>query len=155
MTPGDLIGTIGGIAALIAAPSALIIWLLGRKGANKALDLQGDGVKVDQWQVLQTTYVDLLARAKADTAAAQASAKEDKESRDAALAELALHKEARETLYEQLRDTLTKFASLRALFLRVLKRGGIIMTEEEQAEFDATTPAARLATPRRKNDNPN
>lgn len=131
-------GTIGiaVILALIAAAVPVILGtLLGRKNANKKLDLDETSVLLSGTDAQIKTYQDLLNRA--DRAITKA------EDLNSALA-------ARVTNLEETRnDQIWQIMTLRNLFRQVVKRSGITLTPEEQEAFDSTKPSEEVHRIRR------
>lgn len=113
------------LVALIFGTPGIILFLLGRKGANRKLIVEESGVTVDQFNAALPAYKDLLDRANKD--------------RDEALAKLSEYK-------EELDDVRDKQNRLIRLIFTVAARGDLELTPNEQSELEASKPHARHRT---------
>lgn len=151
-----------------AAIPALLAWFLGRKGANKKLEIEEGALEVTQFEAQTKAYQDLLTRSneavKASNeaaTAAYAAAGAANEAAAAARNELMQREEERQRLLKQVDDqgkeisslskadafrvqeleqTNEKLENLRSLFERYVARVGVPMTHEEQQIFESTVP---------------
>jgi len=131
-------GTVGVavlLALIAAAVPVTLSTLLGRKNANKRLNLDETSVMLSGTETQIKTYQDLLNRAN------DAVTKAEKINEDLT---------ARVKKLEDIEETSTwQITTLRNLFSQVVKRSNITLTPEEQAAFDATKPRAEVRRLRR------
>lgn len=126
-------GTVG-VSALLAlityAVPAVLSALLSRKNANKKLNLSETSVMISGTESQIKTYQDLLDRAN------QAVAKAEKLNDDLS---------KRVQVLEDNKDRQTwQIVTLRNLFKQVVNRSNIVLTPDEQAEFDSTQPSVAM-----------
>jgi len=155
----QLLGTVGGVLGLSAAVPTIILFLLGRKGANKKLEIEQGALTVDQFNAALPAYKDLLNRADAAAKVANDAAAVSQLAARSALDELQTYKAERESILsevkelrqakedqgEELTKTNSNLEKLRALFTSYVARVGIPLTREEEAIFEDTKPILRRA----------
>lgn len=124
------------ILALIAAAVPVMLGaLLGRKNANKRLNLDQTSVMISGTEKQITAYQDLLDRANDAVSKAEA---------------LNTNLSDRVSKLEDEKENSTwQITTLRNLFLRVVQRSNITLTHEEQAAFDSTKPSVEVRGIRR------
>lgn len=126
-------GTVGvsGLLALITYAVPIILSaLLSRKNANKKLNLSETSVMITGTEAQIKTYQDLLDRAN------QAVTKAETLNADLS---------KRVQVLEDTKDSQTwQIVTLRNLFKQVVNRSNIVLTPDEQAEFDSTQPSVAM-----------
>lgn len=128
-------GIFGIIGGLLGIPG-IIAWMLGRKDANKKLEIEEGGLNVTQFNSIINSYKGIAEAAEASAASAKESAAMSQAAAEAALAQL------KENQVE-VTELRSKLSTVRDLFTSVLKRNGITMTAEELKLFEETSPAWR------------
>lgn len=140
---GEQITSILTLALGSSAIPIIISALLGRKGANKKLQIEEGGLTVDQFNAALPAYKDLLDRADRD--------------RDEAIEKLGKYESERIELLDRVRRleradtektteleiTSRALETLRKLFQTYVDRTGIPLTTQEQAVFENTQPVKR------------
>lgn len=114
------------ILAFIAGPTGLIWGVLQRRDANRKLVVEEGGLEVDRFDAQRQGFNDLLREQKALT--------------DRAVAELEASRKQRERETIDIEELRRMLVQIRDLFSRVVERSNIVLTPEEQEEFDATQP---------------
>lgn len=123
------------LAMIAAAVPVTLSAMLGRKNANKKLDLDQTTVMLSGTETQIKAYQDLLSRANEAVTKAEAL--------NTSLA-------ARVTKLEDEKESSAwQITSLRNLFIQVVKRSAITLTSEEQIEFDSTSPKDKIRHSRR------
>lgn len=118
------------LALIAAAVPVTLSTLLGRKNANKKLNLDETSVMLSGTDSQIKTYQDLLDRANAAVTKAEAL----NEGLSARVSDL---EDARSTQIWQI-------TTLRNLFRQVVNRSNITLTEAEQETFDSTKPTIEI-----------
>jgi chromosome segregation ATPase len=150
----EVLGAIGGLLGVVFGTPAIVLWLLNRKNANRALTVQEKTLNVTEFEAQTAAYKDLLDRANAalnDANTKLASSVKElaqyQEERQELLRkvdimgeEIERLKKADATKGDELIETNHKLEKLRTLMLAYVKRTGIPLTTEEQAIFDETVP---------------
>lgn len=123
------------LASIPSISITLITALLGRKNANRHLNVEEGSLSVDVFAEQRQAYNALLTESRTAT--------------QAALDELKIYRDERTTFSEQLEaanqarmDTDRKLERLRVLFAKVVQRSNIELTPEEEIEFGDTKPAS-------------
>lgn len=124
------------LALIAAAVPVTLSALLGRRNANKKLQLDETTVILSGTDSQIRAYQDLLDRA---NAAVERAEKINKESNDRI-----------SQLEETMREQDWQIATLRKLFQRVVNRSNIALTPEEQEIFDSTKPMTEIHRIRRR-----
>lgn len=114
------------IVAFVAGPTGLIWGILQRKDANRKLVVEEGGLEVTEFDSQRAGFKMLLDEQKELTAKALAELKASQEQRDQQADDI-----------DELRGLLME---TRSLFRRVVARSNIVLTPEEQKEFEATKP---------------
>lgn len=127
----DLAFRVVAVLGVFAGVPSIILVLLQRKSANRQLVVQEVGAEVDQMTGINAGYKGLWEMEKAV--------------RIEAVAELKTYKDERETLLAEL--TLMKSHQLRRdlLLMEIVRQNRVVLTREQQDEFDATKPVTRVA----------
>ena len=120
------VGVVSGILGVAVGTPGIILALLNRKNANRALVVQEVGAEVEQMSGINEGYKGLWEMEKAIRVEAVAELKTYKEEREGILAEVA---ELRD--HSRRRDLL---------FMEIVRQNRIVLTKEQQEEFDATRP---------------
>lgn len=136
----EIIRTIVEVAAISVGLPTIIAWFLNRKGANKKLQIEAGGLEVTEFQAMREAFNDLLREQKEATASAQKAAAAAQTAADNAITEIANYKAERQKLLDTVEEQGTKLDRLRTLFMRVIRRNSIELTEAEQLEFESTKP---------------
>jgi oligoendopeptidase F len=124
------------VLALIAAAVPVTLGaLLGRKNANKKLQLDETTVMLSGTNTQMAMYKDLLDRANAAVTKAE-SLNQEYETR-------------LNELEEQKAEQDWQITTLRNLFQKVVNRSNIQLTKEEQSIFDSTKPTSHVRRARR------
>lgn len=122
----DWVGDSLSLLALVLGTPGVVLFFLGRKGANRKLEVEEGGLSVTVFNAQTAAYKDLLDRANTRAANAEKEAKEANEKIDA--------------LQQEYAHMNSKINRLYNLFNRVLARNKIILTEEERTELEETKP---------------
>jgi hypothetical protein len=115
----DWVGDTLTLIALVLGTPGIILYLLGRKDANRKLVVDEGGLTVDQFNAALPAYKDLLDRSNKD--------------RDAAISKMGEYK----VELDNIRDNQERLVKL---FLSVVARSNITLTADERAELEATRP---------------
>jgi len=134
----QIVFTILGLVGTFTGPAGIILWLLGRKGANKKLDLDERGTNLSEFEALKVAYREQADEAKQSAKDAQTAAEKAQKAAEQAQATAT-------TAARDLNVTNQKLESLRKLFQSIVKRSNIILSPEEQEIFDNTAPIIRKA----------
>lgn len=123
------------LALIAAAVPVTLSTMLGRKNANKKLELDQTTVILSGTETQIKAYQDLLSRANEAVTKAEA---------------LNTNLAARVTKLEIEKDSSAwQVMTLRNLFSQVVKRSSIVLTPEEQDAFDSTKPTDEVRRIRR------
>jgi septal ring factor EnvC (AmiA/AmiB activator) len=121
------------ILAFIAGPTGLIWGFLQRKDANRKLVVEEGGLEVDQFEAQRQAFNDLLREQREITARALAELADTRK-------ELSESRDQRKEMADDIEDLRSMLIQTRDLFKRVVARSNIVLTPDEQREFDATKP---------------
>lgn len=139
--PGWVGDTISLVSLAIGAP-ALILWLLGRKDANRKLNVEEGGLTVDQFNAALPAYQGLLTDVRAELATSKAET-----------ATVVAQLEEAEGVIEDVRDEVyvlhNSVIKLRELISRLISKHHFVLTPEELDELEQTKPGP-LKRPGRK-----
>lgn len=105
------------------------MFLLNSKGANRKLVVEEGGLTVAQFNAALPAYKDLLDREKANT--------------DRAREELETYRGEREKFKNDIEELRGNQRRLALLLQEIVRANGIVLDEDQQAEFDATKPNPR------------
>lgn len=129
----------GLLTLLVATVPATIVWLLGRKGANKKLDLEEGALENATFVVQRDAFASLFDRYKVALEEANEEIKKAHE-------ELVKAKETREGLEQTVAeqgDEILKLQGLRTLLIEIVRNHNIELSEDQQFQLEATKPVAR------------
>ena len=136
----EIIRTIVEVAAISVGLPTIIAWFLNRKGANKKLQIEAGGLEVTEFQAMREAFNDLLREQKEAAKNAQTAATAAQKAADDAILEIKNYRAERQKLLDTVQDQGAKLDRLRTLFMRVIRRNSIELTEAEQHEFESTKP---------------
>lgn len=125
----DWIGDLLSVLGLPAVILAFIVWLLGRRDANRRLTVDEGTLKKSEFDSFTEAQREQLKISQQEAKDAKAEADDNADRVDTL-----------EDLYDNMRDVIHR---LRNLFRKVVAKTGYTMTAEEIAEFEATKPLPR------------
>lgn len=123
------VGDLSSVLGLPAIALAVLVWWLGRKGANRKLEVEEGTLKKSEFDSLTAAQDKAIERA-------QAEAKEAKEEADEVRDRLDIMDE----LYDQMRETIIW---LRGFVRKLVRTTGYVMDAKELVEFEQTRPPKR------------
>lgn len=125
----EVIATISSFMGFPAIVLAVIVWVLGRRNANRKLVVEEGTLKKSEFDSYTEAQRKDLADAKAETEAAEGKAQEALDRVD-----------VMEGVYDEMRDIIYR---LRSLVRKLITKTGYEMSAEELAEFEQTKPVPR------------
>lgn len=132
MSPELIIGIVGLLGTVVGVPG-ILLWLLGRKDANKKLTLEGDALSLAKFNALLEAYEKRQERSDKDIADLQ----EISEKQNQAIKDLQDRDKEKQELLDKTNNRLER---VRSLLMAYVRRVGIPMNEEETRIFEETLP---------------
>lgn len=136
----EIVRVIVEVTAISVGLPTIIAWFLNRKGANKKLQIEAGGLEVSEFQAMREAFNDLLREQKEAAKNAQTAATAAQKAADDAILEIKNYRAERQKLLDTVQDQGAKLDRLRTLFMRVIRRNSIELTEAERHEFESTKP---------------
>jgi hypothetical protein len=125
----EWVGDLSSVLGLPAIVLAILVYVLGRRNANRKLDVEEGTLKKSEFDSYTEAQRRDLADARAETTAAEGKAAEALDRLD-----------QMEEVYDQMREIIHK---LRALVRKLINRTKYEMSPEEWKEFEQTKPVPR------------
>jgi hypothetical protein len=129
---GFLPAWVGDLSSILGVPAiviAVLMWALGRRDANRKLDVDEGALKRSEFDSFTEAQNKALEGARKEAHDAKIEADEISDRLD-----------LMDELYDQMREAIH---TLRSLMRRILSKTKYEMTPAEQAEFDSTKPPRR------------
>lgn len=125
----EVLATVSSFMGFPAIVLAIIVWVLGRRNANRKLVVEEGTLKKSEFDSFTEAQSRELATARQEARDAKAESDECADRLD-----------RMEEVYDQMREIIHK---LRALVRKLIQRTNYQMSAEELAEFEQTKPVPR------------